>query len=81
VTTLVNISTNKAANPTCVLEHSKCVAEKSASWAAEATGFRYFSVRFGNVIGCRGSILQIFQSLVDSGGPLTVTHTDATRNS
>lgn len=79
VSTLVNVSTDKAANPTSVLGHSKRVAEKITSWAAEDTGMRYLSVRFGNVIGSRGSMLPTFQSLIASGGPLTVTHPDATR--
>lgn len=79
VTTFVNISTDKAANPTSVLGHSKRVAEKLTSWAAEETGMRYLSVRFGNVIGSRGSMLPTFTSLIASGGPLTVTHPDVTR--
>lgn len=79
VTTFVNISTDKAANPTSVLGHSKRVAEKITSWAAEDTGMRYLSVRFGNVIGSRGSMLPTFQSLIESGGPVTVTHPEATR--
>ncbi|MGR6899890.1 polysaccharide biosynthesis protein [Glutamicibacter sp. BSL13] len=79
VSTFVNVSTDKAANPTSVLGHSKRVAEKITSWAAEDTGLRYLSVRFGNVIGSRGSMLPTFQSLIESGGPVTVTHPEATR--
>lgn len=79
VTTFINISTDKAANPTSVLGHSKRVAEKLTAWAAEETGLRYLSVRFGNVIGSRGSMLPTFRSLIDAGGPLTVTHPDVTR--
>ncbi len=79
VRTFVNISTDKAANPTSVLGHSKRVAEKITSWAAEETGDRYLSVRFGNVIGSRGSMLPTFESMIASGGPLTVTHPEATR--
>lgn len=79
VATFVNISTDKAANPTSALGHSKRVAEKITTWAAEDTGLRYLSVRFGNVIGSRGSMLPTFQSLIESGGPLTVTHPEATR--
>nr|WP_325210972.1 nucleoside-diphosphate sugar epimerase/dehydratase [Salinibacterium sp.] len=79
VATFVNISTDKAANPTSVLGHSKRVAEKLTSWAAEETGMRYLSVRFGNVIGSRGSMLPTFTSLIAAGGPLTVTHPDVTR--
>lgn len=79
VATFVNISTDKAANPTSVLGHSKRVAEKITAWAGETTGMRYLSVRFGNVIGSRGSMLPTFQALIESGGPLTVTHPDVTR--
>ena len=79
VTTFVNISTDKAANPTSVLGHSKRVAEKLTAWMAESTGQRYLSVRFGNVIGSRGSMLPTFRALIDAGGPLTVTHPDVTR--
>ncbi len=79
VTTFVNISTDKAANPTSVLGHSKRVAEKLTAWMAEETGHRYLSVRFGNVIGSRGSMLPTFRALIDAGGPVTVTHPEATR--
>ncbi|MFC4222715.1 polysaccharide biosynthesis protein [Lysinibacter cavernae] len=79
VNTFVNISTDKAANPTSVLGHSKRVAEKLTAWAAEDTGRTYLSVRFGNVIGSRGSMLPTFTSLIEAGGPLTVTHPDVTR--
>ena len=79
VETFVNISTDKAANPTSVLGHSKRVAEKLTAWMAQETGKRYLSVRFGNVIGSRGSMLPTFRRLIDEGGPLTVTHPDVTR--
>ncbi|WP_082305388.1 polysaccharide biosynthesis protein [Leucobacter japonicus] len=79
VGTFVNISTDKAANPTSVLGHSKRVAEKLTAYMAERTGERYLSVRFGNVIGSRGSMLPTFRSLIESGGPVTVTHPDVTR--
>ncbi|MFC9983462.1 polysaccharide biosynthesis protein [Microbacterium keratanolyticum] len=79
VTTFVNISTDKAANPTSVLGHSKRVAEKLTAWMGEQTGMRYLSVRFGNVIGSRGSMLPTFRALIDAGGPITVTHPDVTR--
>lgn len=79
VSTFVNISTDKAANPTSVLGHSKRVAERLTAWAAEESGRRYLSVRFGNVIGSRGSMLPTFRALIEAGGPLTVTHPDVTR--
>lgn len=79
VSTFINVSTDKAANPSSVLGHSKRVAEKLTAWAAEDTGQTYLSVRFGNVIGSRGSMLPTFTSLILAGGPLTVTHPDVTR--
>ncbi|GAA2189628.1 MULTISPECIES: SDR family NAD(P)-dependent oxidoreductase [Leucobacter] len=79
VGTFVNISTDKAANPTSVLGHSKRVAEKLTAWMAEHTGQRYLSVRFGNVIGSRGSMLPTFRKLIEAGGPVTVTHPNVTR--
>lgn len=79
VGTFINISTDKAANPTSVLGHSKRMAEKLTADASRRTGRRYLSVRFGNVIGSRGSMLPTFQSLIQSGGPLTVTHPEVTR--
>ncbi|HWL78716.1 nucleoside-diphosphate sugar epimerase/dehydratase [Microbacterium sp.] len=79
VSTFVNISTDKAANPTSVLGHSKRIAEKLTAWMGEDAGARYLSVRFGNVLGSRGSMLPTFQALIESGGPVTVTHPEATR--
>jgi len=79
VSTFVNISTDKAANPISVLGHSKRVAEKLTAWAAAETGRKYLSVRFGNVIGSRGSMLPTFTALIEAGGPLTITHPDVTR--
>ena len=75
----VNISTDKAANPTTVLGHSKRVAEKLTAWMARRTGERYVSVRFGNVIGSRGSMLPLFTEQIRQGGPLTVTDPEVTR--
>jgi dTDP-glucose 4,6-dehydratase len=75
----VNISTDKAADPTSVLGHSKRVGERLTAWAAGEPGVRYLSVRFGNVIGSRGSMLPTFQRLIEAGGPLTITHPDVTR--
>ncbi|MGD9606317.1 MAG: polysaccharide biosynthesis protein [Leucobacter sp.] len=79
VGTFVNISTDKAANPKSVLGHSKRVAEKLTAWMADRTGQRYLSVRFGNVIGSRGSMLPTFRALIEAGGPVTITHPEVTR--
>lgn len=76
---VVNISTDKAANPLSVLGNSKRVAERLTAWFAAQTGLRFVSVRFGNVIGSRGSMLPTFVRLIGAGGPVTVTHPDATR--
>jgi len=79
VDVFVNISTDKAANPTSVLGHSKRLAERLTAWTADETGLRYLSVRFGNVLGSRGSMLPVFTSMIEAGGPLTITHPDVTR--
>lgn len=84
VETFVNVSTDKAANPVSVLGYSKLIAERLTAWKSadrpnETGDRRYLSVRFGNVIGSRGSMLPTFQRLIEEGRPLTVTHPDATR--
>jgi FlaA1/EpsC-like NDP-sugar epimerase len=77
--TFVNISTDKAADPVSVLGYSKRIAERlTAHMAAEASG-SYLSVRFGNVLGSRGSVLGTLSAQAAAGGPLTVTHPDVTR--
>jgi FlaA1/EpsC-like NDP-sugar epimerase len=75
----VNISTDKAANPVSVLGYSKKIAERlTAHMAGQASG-SYLSVRFGNVLGSRGSVLGALSAQVKAGGPLTVTHPEVTR--
>jgi FlaA1/EpsC-like NDP-sugar epimerase len=79
VSLLVNISTDKAANPCSVLGYSKRLAERiTATYARRATG-SYLSVRFGNVLGSRGSVLTAFAEQIANGGPITVTDPDVTR--
>jgi FlaA1/EpsC-like NDP-sugar epimerase len=79
VESFVNISTDKAADPVSVLGYSKRVAERlTAHMAGQATG-TYLSVRFGNVLGSRGSFLTALTAQAASGGPLTVTHPQVSR--
>jgi FlaA1/EpsC-like NDP-sugar epimerase len=76
----VNISTDKAANPISVLGYSKRIAERvTAAIGNSATHGKYMSVRFGNVLGSRGSVLMSFRDQIANGGPLTVTHRGVTR--
>jgi FlaA1/EpsC-like NDP-sugar epimerase len=75
----VNISTDKAADPTSVLGYTKRIAEQLTSWYAAREDGIYLSVRFGNVLGSRGSVLGAFERQVVEGGPITVTHPDVTR--
>lgn len=80
VSVLVNISTDKAADPTSVLGRSKRLAERITSHTgALKPGVRYVSVRFGNVLGSRGSMLWTFKRQIEQGGPVTVTHPDVER--
>ena len=74
----INISTDKAADPTSVLGHSKRLAERLTALLATESGLPYLSVRFGNVLGSRGSMLPLFTSMIEKGGPLTVTDPDVT---
>lgn len=74
----VNISTDKAAAPESVLGYSKRLAERLTA-AAATDGRMYISVRFGNVLGSRGSVLDTFLAQIENGGPVTVTDPDVTR--
>jgi FlaA1/EpsC-like NDP-sugar epimerase len=76
---LVNISTDKAAEPTSVLGYSKRITERLTAAADESAHGTYCSVRFGNVLGSRGSVLTAFEAQVESGGPITVTHPEVSR--
>ena len=75
----VNISTDKAADPTSVLGSSKRITERLTADAANDVNGQYTSVRFGNVLGSRGSVLTTFRAQAEGGGPITVTHADVTR--
>ena len=80
VEVFVNISTDKAANPISVLGFSKKIAERlTADLASRTNQGKYISVRFGNVLGSRGSVLMSFRDQIAKGGPVTVTHRGVTR--
>jgi len=79
VPVLVNISTDKAADPISVLGRSKKATERMTAGATPRAQGRYVSVRFGNVLGSRGSVLNTFRRQIMEGGPVTVTHPDITR--
>jgi FlaA1/EpsC-like NDP-sugar epimerase len=79
VQSFVNISTDKAANPVSVLGYSKRIAERLTAYMSAKTGGAYLSVRFGNVLGSRGSVLTALSAQVAAGGPVTVTHPDVSR--
>jgi len=80
VEVFINISTDKAANPISVLGFSKRIAERlTADFAFRSGPGKYISVRFGNVLGSRGSVLMSFRDQISKGGPVTVTHRGVTR--
>jgi FlaA1/EpsC-like NDP-sugar epimerase len=79
VQSFVNISTDKAASPISVLGYSKRITERLTAHMSARAGGTYLSVRFGNVLGSRGSVLTTLSAQVAAGGPVTVTDPDVSR--
>ena len=76
---LVNISTDKAVRPTSIMGVTKRIAEKIVANAATAENRNFVSVRFGNVLGSRGSVIPTFLKQIADGGPVRVTHPEMRR--
>ena len=79
VSVFVNISTDKAANPANALGKSKKLGEELTAWFGATSGKPYVSVRFGNVLGSRGSLIPVIAEQISAGGPVTITDKAATR--
>lgn len=75
----VLISTDKAVAPSSIMGASKRIAEDVVLDAGMAAGLPFVAVRFGNVLGSRGSVVPLLKSQIERGGPLTITHPEMKR--